>query len=156
MPRRRPTIALNPDRIGHTYPSYRYEVSREKIREYAQATGVNDPVYRADPAEVALHEVVAPPAFAACFCVGRTADVFADPELGAHFNLVHGSQEFTLHRPMRGGDVYECTPRIVDISDRGKMELLTYEIECVDAHTAAPVVTSRSVIVFFKTDEGSA
>lgn len=131
-------------------------MSREKIREYAQATGIDDPVYRADPADVPLSEVVAPPTFAACFCVGRSTDLFADPELGAHWNLVHGSQAFTYHRPIRGGDVLECTPRIVDIADRGKMELMTYEIDCVEWATKEPVVTARSVIVFFKQTDGEA
>jgi acyl dehydratase len=142
-------VALNPDRVGHVYPSYRYEVSREKIREYAVATGVTDPVYVADPAEVPLHEVVAPPTFAACFTIGRSRAMFADPDLGAHPNLVHGSQEYVFHRPIHGGDVLECTPRITDIADRGRMELLTYEIDCVDAATSEPVVTARTTLIFF-------
>lgn len=142
-------IALNPDRIGHVYPSYRYEVSREKIREYALATGVDDPRCTADPADLALHEVVAPPTFAAAFTLGRTDALTADPELGWHWNLVHGSQAYTWHRPIRGGDVYDCTPRIVDIVDRGRMELLTYAVDCADAATGEPVVSARSVIIFF-------
>lgn len=114
---------------------------------------MTDPVYQADPAEVPLEEVVAPPSFAACFCVGRTATMIADPELGAHWNLVHGSQAFTHHRPVRGGDVLRCTPRIVDIATRRSMELLTYQIDCVDAGSGDPVVTARSVIVFFSGKE---
>lgn len=124
-------------------------MSREKIREYADATGVTDAVYQADPADVALEDVVAPPTFAACFCVGRIDTIIADPELGAHWNLVHGSQAFTYHRPVRGGDVLRCTPWIVDITSRRSMEMLTYQIDCVDAASDEPVVTSRSVIVFF-------
>lgn len=124
-------------------------MAREKIREYAEATGVTDAVYQADPADVALSDVVAPPTFAACFCVGRIDTIVDDPELGAHWNLVHGSQAFTYHRPVRGGDVLRCTPWIVDITSRRSMEMLTYQIDCVDAASDAPVVTSRSVIVFF-------
>jgi hypothetical protein len=106
-------------------------------------------VYQADPGDVPLHDLVAPPTFAACFSVGRTTALFTDPELGAHWNLVHGSQEFTYHRPIKGGQVLECTPRIVDIAERGRMELLTYDIECVDWTSREPVVTARSVIIFF-------
>lgn len=149
------TIALNPDRIGHAYPSFTYEVSREKLREYAEATGVTDPIYRVDPTEVALEEIVAPPTFAACVCLGRLSTLVDDPELGAHWNLVHGSQAFTYHRALRGGDVLRCTPRIADISAKGPMELLTFEVACADAATGEPVVTGRSVIVFF-TDKGGA
>jgi acyl-CoA thioesterase FadM len=111
---------------------------------------VQDPIYAADPADVPVEDIVAPPTFAACFCVGRTAALFADPELGAHWNLVHGTQEFTYHRPIRGGDVLDCTPKIVDIADRRRMELLTYEIDCAAWQTQEPVVTARSVLVLFK------
>ena len=142
-------IALNPERIGHTYPPFTYEVCREKLREYAEATGVTDPIYRADPREVALEEIVAPPTFAACVCLGRLETLIDDPELGAHWNLVHGSQAFAFQRALRGGDVLRCTPRVADISAKGPMELLTYEVACVDATTEEPVVTAHSVIVFF-------
>jgi acyl-CoA thioesterase FadM len=119
-------------------------VSREKVREYAAATGVRGPAVDDDRGPV-----VAPPTFAACFTVGRVGAMFADPELGAHFNLVHGSQEYTYHRPIRVGDALECTPRIADIKAKGAMEFLTLEIECVDAQTQEPVVTSRGTIIFF-------
>lgn len=137
-------IALNTDRIGHRYPSYRYEVSREKIREYAQATGVTDPAYADDAADI-----VAPPTFAACFTVIRGGDaMFADPDLGAHTTLVHGSQEYEWHRALRPGDVLECTPWIADITVRGRHELLTLQVDCVDAASGEPAVTSRGMLVF--------
>lgn len=127
-------------------------MSREKVREYAVATGVADPLYTADPAEVPSADLVAPPTFATCFTIGGGA-LFADPVLGAHPNLVHGSQEFIFSRAVRPGDLLACTPHIVDIVDRTRMELLTYEIDCRDAHTQAPVVTARSVIIFFAEPE---
>ncbi|HWH32914.1 MAG TPA: MaoC family dehydratase N-terminal domain-containing protein [Egibacteraceae bacterium] len=140
----RRVIALNKARVGHRYPSYRYEVSREKIREYANATGVSDPQYAADEGDV-----VAPPMFAACFTVIRGgAGMFGDAELGAHFALVHGSQEYEFHRPVRLGDVLECTPFIADIQWKGRNEFLTLQVDCNDATTGEPVVTSRGVIVF--------
>lgn len=117
------------------------------------ATGVYDEVYMADPAEVPLSDVVAPPAFAACFTVGRGA-VFADPDLGVHPNLVHGSQSYDYSRPIRGGDVLSCTPVIVDIVERDRMELLTYAIDCVDDRTQEHVLTSTSTLILFKTAEG--
>jgi len=139
-------MALNRDRIGHRYPSYRYEVSREKIREYAYATGVRDEIYRQDTGDW-----LAPPTFAACIAGGaRNLSWAADPELGFHPALVHGSQRYTFARPVIVGDVLECTPMIADVADRDRMELLTVRIECVEASTAAPVVTAESVIIFFK------
>ncbi len=123
-------------------------MSREKIREYAQATGVTDQIYRRD-----IGDVVAPPTFAACFTVGRSGGIFDDPELGAHWNLVHGSQEYDFHRPVRVGDVLECTPRIADIRLRGRIDLLTLQIDCVHADGREPVVTSRGTLIFFNTEQ---
>ena len=134
-------MTLNTDRIGHTYSAYRYEVSREKVREYAAATGA--------PPPPETGEAIAPPTFAACFTIGRNTEMFSDPELGAHWNLVHGSQEYEFHRPVKVGDVLTCTPRIADIVAKGNMELLTLEIACNDADTGEPVVTSRGTIIFF-------
>jgi hypothetical protein len=57
-------MALNRDKVGTSYPSYTYEVSREKIREYASALGESDPRYFSDG-----DDCVAPPTFAACFTV---------------------------------------------------------------------------------------
>jgi hypothetical protein len=102
---------------------------------------------------VPLEEVWAPPTFAACFTIGR-GELFADPELGIHWNLVHSSQSFDHTRAVRAGDVLACTPRIVDIVDRDRMELLSYAVDCVDADSGAHVVTSSTTLILFKSGEG--
>jgi hypothetical protein len=145
-----PAIALNHDRIGHRYPTYHYEVGREKIREYAAATGVDDDVYASDPTEVPTADLLAPPTFATCFTVSGGA-IVSDPELGWHWNLVHGSEEFVFSRAVRGGDLLACSPWIVDIVDRDRFEILTYQIDVTDARTGEDVMESRATIIFFKT-----
>jgi hypothetical protein len=137
-------MALNRDKVGGVYPAYRYEVSREKIREYAVALGETDPRYLSDG-----DDCVAPPTFAAAFTITKGgAAVFADPELGAHAALVHGSQRYTYgDRPLRPGDVLTCTPRIAAISARGSNEFLTIEVDC-RFEDGAPAVTSEATIVF--------
>lgn len=134
-------MPLNLDRVGHRYPSFRYEVSREKVREYAEVTGAAGVPDEGD--------VVAPPTFAACFTITRGTGWAADPELGAHPALVHGSQEYEFHRPLRVGDVLVCTPSIVAVNSRDRTEILTAQVDCVDAVTGERVVTGRSTIVFF-------
>jgi acyl dehydratase len=109
---------------------------------------VADPAYSADPAEVPSDQLLAPPTFAACFTVGRSAELLADEELGAHPAVVHGGQEYEFHRPIRVGDVLACTPLIADISHRGSNEYLVLEVDCADASSGEPVVTSRGTIVF--------
>lgn len=133
-------MALNPARVGHVYPPYRYEVSREKVREYAAATGA--------PQVPADGDVLAQPTFAACFTVTRGGAVLGDPELGAHLTLVHGSQSYEFERTIRVGDVLLCTPSIEAITVRGRNEFLTLRIDAADEATGDPVMTSRGTIVF--------
>lgn len=118
------------------------------MREYALAIGLAEPAYTGDAREIPAADVVVPPTFPACFTVVRSGSIHNDPELGAHWNLVHGSQEYVFHRPIRVGDVLECTPWIVDIKPRGRMDLLTLQIDCVDP-AGLPVLDSRGVMIFF-------
>ena len=148
-------MALNPAKVGAVYPTYTYEVSREKIREYATALGETDPRYFSEG-----DDCVAPPTFAASFTIikGGMAS-FADPELGAHPALVHGSQVFTFaERVLRPGDVLRCTPRIEAILPRGRNEFMTTVVDCVFADTGEPAVSAEIVIVFLGSapTEGSA
>lgn len=138
-------MALDRDRVGTAYPSYRYEVCREKIREYAAALGESDPRYFSDG-----DDCVAPPTFAACFTVIKGgAAILTDPGLGAHPALLHGSQTFAYgERPLRPGDVLTCTPHIADISYRRRNELLTLEVDCRFEDSDELAVRSTGVIVF--------
>ncbi len=74
--------------------------------------------------------------------------MFDDPELGASARLMHGSQEFDFHRPVRPGDVLECRPRITRIMSRRGSEFLSLQVDCVAADTGEPVVISRQTVVF--------
>jgi acyl dehydratase len=128
-------------RTGHRYPSYRYEVSRAKIEEYAAATGFPVP----DPEDA---PVIAPHIFAACFTVMRGAALLReDAQLGGSGPIVHAGQEYDFHRRAASGDVLTCTPTITDITDRGANTFLTLEIACVDERDE-PVVTSRQTIAY--------
>ena len=138
-------MALNQDKVGQTYPAYTYEVTRAKIHEYAIALGETDLRYLSEG-----DDCVAPPTFSACFTIIRGgAALFADPDLGTHPALVHGSQRYVYgDRPLRPGDQLTCTPRVADISTRGSNEMLTVEVECRFQDTGDLAVTSEAVIVF--------
>lgn len=136
-------MALNPDRVGHVYPDYRYEVGREKVREYARATGVTDPRALADEGPLAV-----PPTFAACFTVAPVVALVEDPELGGHPGVLHASQEYDFHRPLAVTDALRCTPRIAGLVRRGTTDFLSVAVECRDEVTGEPVVTARSRLVF--------
>lgn len=144
-------MALNEDRIGHVYPSWTYEVSRAKIHEYASALGETDPRHTSDG-----DDCVAPPTFAANFTIMQGAEAMvADPELGAHWKLVHAGQSYEFgERPIRPGDVISCTPRIADIRHRGENEMLTIEIDCRFDDSDELAVMSTGLIVFLGSAPG--
>ena len=132
---------IDKSRTGHSYPSYRYEVSRAKIEEYARATG-----YELGPDGAPL---VAPNIFAACFTVMNGASLLrGDEQLGGAGAIVHAGQEYAFHRRVSSGDVLRCRPTITEIVDRGAHTYLTLEIACVDDATSEPVVTSRQTIAY--------
>jgi hypothetical protein len=138
-------MALNQSMTGKVYPAYRYEVSREKIREYAVALGESDPRYHSGG-----DDCVAPPTFAASFTLAKgLMELLGDAELGAHPGLVHGSQAYRYGtRPLRPGDVLECTPRIASIAVRGRNEFLTTVVDCRFADSGELAVEGEAVIVF--------
>jgi acyl dehydratase len=126
-------VALNRDFIGRELPpSPPYEVSREKIREFAAAIGDPNPVYLDREAAKALGhpDVIAPPTFAIVLSFRMSGAIVADPELGLDYSLVvHGEQRFVHTRPIRAGDVLVGTPRITAIRDAGRNELITWEAD---------------------------
>ncbi|MQY06154.1 MaoC family dehydratase N-terminal domain-containing protein [Actinomadura macrotermitis] len=124
-------MALNRDFIGRAFPpSEPYEVSRVKIREFADAIGDRNPIYR-DPeaAKAAGHpDVIAPPTFPIVVSLGSSA--LADPGLGLNYAMVvHGEQRFEHVRPMRPGDVVTCTSTITEIKSIGNNEKLVVETD---------------------------
>lgn len=143
-------MALNRDLIGRSYPaSAPYEVSREKIRDFAMAIGDHNPAYLDPAAAKALGhpDVVAPPTFLTVLGFRFPEGPVVDPDLGLDYMLVvHGEQSFVHHRPVHAGDVLVVTPTVGDIRAAGRNELMTVigEVTTVDG---AKVATTTSTIV---------
>jgi acyl dehydratase len=143
-------MAINRDYLGKTFPPTEpYEVSREKLREFADAIGDANPVYRSRAAasEAGFPDVIAPPTFPIVISVAGSAQALADP--GLHLNyamVVHGEQRFVYTRPLRAGDVVTAQVTISDIKDLGRNSVMTTttEIRTVEGEH---VVTAYSTIV---------
>lgn len=141
-------MALNADRVGHSYPPYRFEVGREHVRAYAAVTGVADDRYHEDAPDADADGLAVPPAFVACIAGAQAwTRVMDDPDLAAHGRVMHGGQELAFSAPVRIGDTLVCTPRVADLRSLRGMELLTVEVTCTTIDGTA-VVTSRSRLVF--------
>jgi acyl dehydratase len=106
-----------------------YAVGREKIREYAYATGETDPRHLDPEAARAAGyaDVVAPPMFAAVYCAPAIGPAILDPEAGIDFaRMVHGAQEFAWHAPVVAGDEITTEAELQDRAERGGLAFFTF------------------------------
>ena len=112
---------MNHNLVGKVYPTFRYEVGREKIFEYARATLSTNP-YCTDPEFAAKSHygaVVAPPTFAAVYCHQALRNVFDDKELAMNIpRIVHGEQNFEFGEMVKSGDTILTTVTISDIFEK--------------------------------------
>jgi acyl dehydratase len=132
-------IQINRSVIGKEYPPYVVTVERGKIKEFARAIGDLNPFYIDDRLGQASEwgDIIAPPTFMTTFreAGGDSSDFLR--ELGTDISrLLHGEQEFELHRPLRPGDTLLCRSRIVDIYEKtgrsGPMGMVLRETVATD------------------------
>jgi acyl dehydratase len=112
-----------------------YAVGREKIREYALATGETDPRHLdVEAARAAGYaDLVAPPMFAAVYSLPAVGPAILDPEVGIDFaRMVHGAQEFTWHAPVVAGDEITTEANLESRSDRGGLSFFTFRTTSVN------------------------
>lgn len=144
--------------VGRSYRAAEaYEVSREKIRQFADAIGDPSPVYR-DPQAArsfGYPDVIAPPTFLTVLSFRFAgASPVADPELGLDYlRVVHGEQRFVHHRPVHAGDRLASETTVESIRDAGRNELITLRTDISD-ESGAPVATAYSTIVSRGTASG--
>lgn len=143
-------MPINPDFVGRTYPSSEpYQLSREKIREFARAIGDTNPAYHDVAAAQALGypDLVAPPTVPFVIATAALSAFIFDPDLGLDYGrVVHGEQSFDYTRPLCAGDEIVVDASIEAIDSAGRNEFLNFR---ADLRTTAgePLCVTRSVIV---------
>ena len=151
-------MALDQSFIGREYPpSPAYEVSREKLREFADAIGDPSPVYRdAEAARAAGYpDVIAPPTFAVLISMKANDAIIGDPDLGLDYSrVVHGDQSFVHHRPIVAGDRLVAVAHVDDVMTRAGNDFLSVRAELA-TEDGEPVATSRATLVARGTGEGA-
>jgi acyl dehydratase len=143
-------MALDPSFKGRTYqPGWVYEVSREKIKEFADAIGDANPVFH-DPeaARAAGHQdVIAPPTFLTLINTRAIDVIIHDPELGLDYGrMVHADQNFQHIRPVRAGDRLTVTTIVEDITARLGNDFLSVRAE-INTEDGELVCTTRATLV---------
>ncbi|MEP7056005.1 MAG: MaoC family dehydratase N-terminal domain-containing protein [Actinomycetota bacterium] len=143
-------MPINQDFVGRVLaPSQPYEVSRAKIREFAEAIGDDNPAYTSREAATSLgyDDVIAPPTFAIVMAMRLHHDLVHDPALGLDYSkVVHGEQQFVHHRPIQAGDILIGTPRVDDIKSRAGNDMLTWSAEIATVE-GEPVCKLTSTLV---------
>lgn len=141
---------VNPAIAGTKYPpTVPYLVGREKVREFAQATGSASPlsldVFAAQAA--GFRDVVAPPTFAVIISQRAEMALLFDPEANIDFeHLVHGDQKFTHHKPIVAGDELTASLTVTAVKALGGNTMLTTSTDIVD-QDGAPVTTAIASFV---------
>jgi len=118
---------------GKTFPPYEFRVERGKIREFADAIGDANPIYR-DPdfaAKSPAGGIVAPPTMLRTFLY-ETRDSVEALKVKDWSYIVHGEQEFEYLAPVLAGDVLTAQDAIVSIVEKesrraGKLQIAVIE-----------------------------
>jgi acyl dehydratase len=123
-------MPVKTEAVGKTYDPVVYAVGREKVREFAHATGETNPLHLdVEAARAAGYaDVVAPPMFAVVYSGPAVWPVMADPEVGINFaTMLHGSQEFAWGPVVVAGDEISTQTTIKDVSARADLGFYVFE-----------------------------
>jgi acyl dehydratase len=150
-------VPLNHALKGKEYQEVEFTVERDRVVQFAEAIGDDDP--RSLDAEAAKAEgfadQLAPPTFPTVLQIMTSGQAVLDPELGLDYaRVVHGEQEYEWRRPIAVGDVLKATPRIADIYARGPNEFLVTEAAITD-QKGEVVCVARSTLLSRGTAEAS-
>ena len=116
--------------VGKSYAPTTYAVGREKVREYAFATGETDALCLdvAAARKAGYADVVAPPMFCVVYSAPAIAPAILDPDVGMDFALmVHGAQEFRWGPLVVAGDEVTTQVSVQSISERGGRGFYVFE-----------------------------
>jgi acyl dehydratase len=139
-------LAFEGRRFAPTLP---YRVGREKIREFADAIGVEEPAHRDPEAARALGhpDVIAPPTFPVVITMPVSRMIADEPDLGLDYSrVVHAEQRFTYTRPVFAGDELTCTAELEKLTSRAGLDSVMFRVEIATV-AGEPVATVWTKLV---------
>jgi acyl dehydratase len=123
---------VNPAAEAKAYEPVRFELSRERVSAFRDLFG--------GPPGV-------PPTLLTAAEFSAFPQVLADPELGLDFQrVVHGTQEYEFHRPLRVDETLTVEARIASIRHRGGNGFLVVEMVMRDADGQVAAVARSTMI----------
>jgi acyl dehydratase len=128
-------MAIKTEAVGKEWPGSTYQVGREKIKEYARALGIENPVhFDVEGARAAgFRDVVAPPMFCVVYSLPAMAPAILDPEVGINLaTMVHGGQTFEWGEVACSGDEITTTPKCTEIYEKDGKGFYVFESTSVN------------------------
>jgi acyl dehydratase len=113
-----------------------YEVSREKIREYAKAIKADDPASLDDKAaaELGYDGLVAPLTFATIFAKLVQSDFMRSVDTGYEtMHIVQVDQKFIFHKPIVAGEVLHAEMEIQSVNERFGADIVVTRNICTNS-----------------------
>lgn len=143
-------MPIDPANVGRTFTSAEpYQVGREKIREFATATGERSPLcHDIVAARAAGHaDLVAPTTFPIVVTLNAMGAAVTDPSVGVDWSrVVHGDQRFAYHRPIVAGDELTVHTVIESVKTLAGNDMITLRGDLVDA-AGLPIGSTWTTLV---------
>jgi acyl dehydratase len=129
-------MAVDASVAGRTFPpTPPYPVSREKILEFARATGS------------AYDGGAAPATFPIVVAFAAMTALMEDPSVGIELHrVIHGEQRFSYTRPVVAGDELTATLTVDTLRQLGGADIVGTRSEITDA-AGEPVCTAYATLV---------
>ncbi len=127
----------------------RYEVGREKVREFARAVQNRHPAhhFEADARKLGWDSVVAPPTFASVIGMSTTQalldNVLSEYDLS---QILQTDQTFHILRPIVAGDVLRSEAEIESIRHLRGNDFITVKATVIDAENTVVQVGSATLV----------
>lgn len=123
---------VNPSAEGKTYGPVAFDVTEGRVRAFHDLFG--------GPSGV-------PPTLLTAVEFTLFPQIIGDPELALDFRkVVHGTQEYVFHRPLRVGETLNAHATIASIRQKGGNGFLTIEMQ-MDDPEGATVAVARSTMI---------
>jgi acyl dehydratase len=136
-----PTVSFDATAIGTWGDADTFDVTRERIAQYAAAT--NDPIQAHLAGDVASPVFAIVPSF---MSIMQVAFRVAPPEVA--MRVLHGEQDFRFHRPIHPGDTISTRAKPIGFSVAPNGTSAAFLLECRDA--AGELVNEQYMTAFFR------
>jgi acyl dehydratase len=123
-------MPVNEDAVGKRWPEAEFEVDADRIKQYAEAVGEENPIYHDSEAAKAagFRNQVAPPMFCVVYSAEAMAPAILDPDIGINLPMmVHGGQEFAWGEPVCAGDTITTAATCKEIYEKDGKGFYVFE-----------------------------